>query len=70
MRVKYIRQVNLLAVPMYLIKYLENQILSAKNVRIDGKIYTAETGTSSEAEGTCLFNYTFNLIYIVNETSC
>lgn len=68
--IKYIRQVQMYAVPMYLIKYLENQILSAKNVRIDGKIYTAETGTSTSAEGTCLFDYTFNLINLVNENQC
>lgn len=68
--IKYVSQVHLLAVPMFVIAYLENQILSAKNIKIDGKVYTAETGTSEAVESTCLFNYTFNLINIVNESEC
>ncbi len=68
--IKYIKTVQMYAVPMYLIKYLENQILSAKNIKIDGKVYTAETGTSSISEGTCVFDFTFNLINLVNENQC
>lgn len=68
--IKYRQAVNLYAVPMFVIKYLEDQILGAKNVKIDGKIYQAEAGTAEAIEDSCLFNYTFNLISIKNETEC
>jgi len=69
-QIKYVQQVQLFAVPMFIIKYLENQILPAKAVKIDGKLYQAETGIAEAVEETCLFNYTFNLITITNETEC
>lgn len=67
---KYIQRVNLYGVPMYLIKYLENHILAAPNVLIDGKLYTAESGVSETIDDTCIYNFSFNLINVCNETEC
>jgi hypothetical protein len=67
---KYLRRVDIYAVPMYIIKYLENVIIPSKYIKIDGDIYTAETGTVDAVEGTCFFNISFNLITIKDETEC
>ncbi len=67
---KYIRRVDIYAVPMFVVKYLENQIISAKNITIDGVLYQAETGTVEAVPESCFFNISFNLISIKNETEC